>query len=172
MVLGISLINDKVFILKQTDVAVDISYKIKMSEQTNLYFGLKAGGGFTNIDLIESQRSGGDDPLFSRESRFFQPSCRSWNKHDQNEKYYIYSFYSKPFRRGNDMRNKEMLPAVAIDNSHLYIGTGGYHLRLSRNMLMVTPMFMMRNVEGAPDSYDVGAAFLDIHRKSNNWNEL
>ena len=30
--IGISLINDKVFILKQTDVAVDISYKIQMSE--------------------------------------------------------------------------------------------------------------------------------------------
>ena len=85
--IGISLINDKVFILKQTDVAVDISYKIQMSEKTKLYFGLKAGGGFTNIDLSRANNQG-IDPLFSENQDFFNPHIGA-GINIQNEKYYI-----------------------------------------------------------------------------------
>ena len=157
--IGISLINDKVFILKQTDVAVDISYKIKLSEQTKLYFGLKAGGGFTNIDLTRAY-DGGDDPLFLENQDFFNPHVGA-GIHVQNENFYI-TVSTPNFLKGKRYEKQGNAPTVAIDNSHLYIGTG-VNLSLSEN-LMVTPMFMMRNVEGGPNSYDMGAAF-DIHKK-------
>ena len=157
--IGISLINDKVFILKQTDVAVDISYKIKLSEQTKLYFGLKAGGGFTNIDLTRAY-DGGDDPLFLENQDFFNPHVGA-GIHVQNENFYI-TVSTPNFLKGKRYEKQGNAPTVAIDNSHLYIGTG-VNLSLSEN-LMVTPMFMMRNVEGVPNSYDMGAAF-DIHKK-------
>jgi type IX secretion system PorP/SprF family membrane protein len=157
--IGISLINDKVFILKQTDVAVDISYKIKLSEQTKLYFGLKAGGGFTNIDLTRAY-DGGDDPLFLENQDFFNPHVGA-GIHVQNEKFYI-TVSTPNFLKGKRYEKQGNAPTVAIDNSHFYLGTG-VNLSLSEN-LMVTPMFMMRNVEGVPNSYDMGAAF-DIHKK-------
>jgi type IX secretion system PorP/SprF family membrane protein len=157
--LGVSLINDKVFILKQTDVAVDISYKIKLSEQTKLYFGLKAGGGFTNIDLTRAY-DGGDDPLFLENQDFFNPHVGA-GIHVQNEKFYI-TVSTPNFLKGKRYEKQGNAPTVAIDNSHFYLGTG-VNLSLSEN-LMVTPMFMMRNVEGVPNSYDMGAAF-DIHKK-------
>ena len=157
--IGISLINDKVFILKQTDVAVDISYKIKLSEQTKLYFGLKAGGGFTNIDLTRAY-DGGDDPLFLENQDFFNPHVGA-GIHVQNENFYI-TVSTPNFLKGKRYEKQGNAPTVAIDNSHFYIGTG-VNLSLSEN-LMVTPMFMMRNVEGVPNSYDMGAAF-DIHKK-------
>jgi type IX secretion system PorP/SprF family membrane protein len=157
--LGISLINDKVFILKQTDIAVDISYKIKMSEKTNLYFGLKAGGGFTNIDLSRANNQG-IDPLFSENQDFFNPHIGA-GLNIQNEKYYI-SISTPNLLKGERYEKKGNTPSIAINNSHFYIG-GGYHFRINENML-ITPTFMMRNVEGAPDSYDVGT-FLDIQEK-------
>ena len=157
--IGISLINDKVFILKQTDVAVDISYKIKLSEQTKLYFGLKAGGGFTNIDLTRAY-DGGDDPLFWENQDFFNPHVGA-GIHVQNENFYI-TVSTPNFLKGKRYEKQGNAPTVAIDNSHFYLGTG-VNLSLSEN-LMVTPMFMMRNVEGVPNSYDMGAAF-DIHKK-------
>jgi type IX secretion system PorP/SprF family membrane protein len=157
--IGISLINDKVFILKQTDVAVDISYKIKLSEQTKLYFGLKAGGGFTNIDLTRAY-DGGDDPLFLENQDFFNPHVGA-GIHVQNKNFYI-TVSTPNFLKGKRYEKQGNAPTVAIDNSHFYIGTG-VNLSLSEN-LMVTPMFMMRNVEGVPNSYDMGAAF-DIHKK-------
>ena len=157
--IGISLINDKVFILKQTDVAVDISYKIKLSEQTKLYFGLKAGGGFTNIDLTRAY-DGGDDPLFLENQDFFNPHVGA-GIHVQNENFYI-TVSTPNFLKGKRYEKQGNAPTVAIDNSHFYLGTG-VNLSLSEN-LMVTPMFMMRNVEGVPNSYDMGAAFY-IHKK-------
>ena len=157
--LGISLINDKVFILKQTDIAVDISYKIKMSEKTNLYFGLKAGGGFTNIDLSRANNQG-IDPLFSENQDFFNPHIGA-GLNIQNEKYYI-SISTPNLLKGERYEKKGNTPSIAINNSHFYIG-GGYHFKINKNMLL-TPTFMMRNVEGAPDSYDVGT-FLDIQEK-------
>ena len=157
--IGISLINDKVFILKQTDVAVDISYKIKLSEQTKLYFWLKAGGGFTNIDLTRAY-DGGDDPLFLENQDFFNPHVGA-GIHVQNENFYI-TVSTPNFLKGKRYEKQGNAPTVAIDNSHFYLGTG-VNLSLSEN-LMVTPMFMMRNVEGVPNSYDMGAAF-DIHKK-------
>ena len=157
--IGISLINDKVFILKQTDVDVDISYKIKLSEQTKLYFGLKAGGGFTNIDLTRAY-DGGDDPLFLENQDFFNPHVGA-GIHVQNEKFYI-TVSTPNFLKGKRYEKQGNAPTIAIDNSHFYLGTG-VNLSLSEN-LMVTPMFMMRNVEGVPNSYDMGAAF-DIHKK-------
>ena len=157
--IGISLINDKVFILKQTDVAIDISYKIKLSEQTKLYFGLKAGGGFTNIDLTRAY-DGGDDPLFLENQDFFNPHVGA-GIHVQNKNFYI-TVSTPNYLKGKRYEKKGNAPTVAIDNSHFYIGTG-VNLSISKN-LMVTPMFMMRNVEGVPNSYDMGAAF-DIHKK-------
>ena len=39
--MGMSIVNDKVFIENSTYVAFDFSYKLKVSERANLYFGLK-----------------------------------------------------------------------------------------------------------------------------------
>ena len=130
-----------------------------MSEQTKLYFGLKAGGGFTNIDLTRAY-DGGDDPLFLENQDFFNPHVGA-GIHVQNENFYI-TVSTPNFLKGKRYEKQGNAPTVAIDNSHLYIGTG-VNLSLSEN-LMVTPMFMMRNVEGVPNSYDMGAAF-DIHKK-------
>jgi len=157
--LGISVINDNVFILKQTDIALDISYKLKMSEQTNLYFGIKAGGGFTNIDLTRAY-NGGDDPLFLENQDFFNPHVGA-GMHIQNDKFYI-TVSTPNFLKGERYEKQGNAPSVAVDNSHFYIGTG-INFTLNEN-LMLTPMFMMRSVEGAPNSYDIGAS-LDIQEK-------
>lgn len=157
--LGISLINDKVFILKQTDIAFDISYKIQMSEQTKLYFGLKAGGGFTNIDLTRANNQG-IDPLFSENQDFFNPHIGA-GINIQNLKYYI-SISTPNLLKGKRYEKKGNTPSAAINNSYFYIG-GGYHFKINE-YIYLTPTFMMRSVEGAPDSYDVGG-FLDIRDK-------
>ena len=44
--LGLSIVNDQVFVANETDVYVDFSYKLKLSENNNLFLGLKAGASF------------------------------------------------------------------------------------------------------------------------------
>ena len=157
--IGISAINDRVFVLTETDIAVDISYKLQVGENTNLYFGLKAGGGFTNIDLTRANNQG-IDPLFSQNQSFFNPHIGA-GINIQNEKYYI-SLSTPNFLRGDRFEKQGNAPIAAVDQAHFYLG-GGYNFTINEN-LTLTPRFMMRTVEGAPTSYDVGGS-LDIQKK-------
>ena len=47
--LGLSIIRDDVFVLSETHVYADFSYRIKLSNTLDLYAGLKAGGSFLDI---------------------------------------------------------------------------------------------------------------------------
>lgn len=154
--LGVSVINDRVFILDQTDLAIDISYKLKISEATNLYFGIKSGGSFTNIDLTRSNAPG-NDPLFSQNQSFFNPHFGA-GINLQHEKFYI-SISTPNLLKGERYEKVGNTPMAAINSTHFYLG-GGYHIGLNDN-LTLTPRFMMRTVKGAPTSYDAGAS-LDI----------
>jgi type IX secretion system PorP/SprF family membrane protein len=151
--IGISAINDRVFILDQTDIAVDISYKLKVAEGTNVYFGIKAGGGFTNIDLTRAN-SLGNDLLFSQNQSFFNPHLGA-GLNIQNKHFYI-SVSTPNFLKGERYEKQGNTPVAAINNSHFYLG-GGVHIGLTDDLIL-TPRFMMRTVEGAPTSYDAGAS--------------
>lgn len=157
--IGISVINDQVYVLDQTDVAIDISYKLKMNEETNLYFGMKAGGGFTNIDLTKVSTSQ-TDALFTQNQSFFNAHIGA-GINIQNPKFYI-SISSPNFLKGKRYEKQGNTPSAAINNAHFYLG-GGYHIGLS-DKLILTPRFMMRSVKGAPSSYDAGAS-LEINKK-------
>ncbi len=157
--IGLSVINDRAFVLTQTDVTVDVSYKLQMSEETNLYFGIKAGGGFTNIDLTKTNAPN-SDILFGQNQSFFNPHVGA-GLNIQNKKFYI-SLSTPNLLKGKRYEKEGNTPSAAVNNAHFYIG-GGYHFGLTES-LVLTPRFMMRSVEGAPSSYDAGAS-LDIDDK-------
>jgi type IX secretion system PorP/SprF family membrane protein len=157
--IGFSLVNDRVFILSQTDLAIDISYKLKLSENHNLFFGMKGGGGFVNIDLNNAGASN-QDRLFAANQSFFNPHIGA-GLYLQHEKYYV-SISTPNFLKGTRYEKQGNVPAAAIDNTHFYVG-GGYTFDLSDNYKL-SPAFMMRTVAGAPNSYDV-SAILDIYDK-------
>ena len=48
--LGMTVIHDQTFVEKQTYVTVDFSYKVKMSETADVYFGIKAGGNTYDVN--------------------------------------------------------------------------------------------------------------------------
>jgi type IX secretion system PorP/SprF family membrane protein len=68
--LGASLINDTQFIRRETSVTLDVSYKLKIDEQTRLYFGMKFGSG---VHAIDYSALGVNDPLFSGSQSTFSP---------------------------------------------------------------------------------------------------
>ncbi|NVK53775.1 MAG: type IX secretion system membrane protein PorP/SprF [Flavobacteriaceae bacterium] len=147
---GLSIINDKVFVLSQRDVTIDLSYRLKVSESHDLFFGAKVGGGFVNIDLNDSGAPG-FDPLFTSNQSFFNPHFGAgfYLKH---KKYYI-TLSTPNFLNGKRYKKIGNLPRAAITNSHVYFG-GGYIFSLSKNY-QLTPAFMTVNVNGAPTSYDI-----------------
>lgn len=153
--LGVTAINDRVFVLDETDLAIDVSYRLKMGEESNLYFGMKLGGGFVNIDLTRANAPGGD-PLFTQNQSFFNPHVGAGMYIDTPD-FYI-SVSTPNFLNGDRYEKNGNVPSAAVENVHFYLG-GGYHFNLNKN-LVLTPRVMVRAVEGAPASYDVGSSLL------------
>ena len=84
--MGISIVNDKVFVLRETHIYADFSYRLQLSETLDLYAGLKAGGTSLNINLSETGIM--NDPLFAGDVSRFNPNI-GLGFYLKAEKYYI-----------------------------------------------------------------------------------
>lgn len=156
--LGISIVNDNVFVLKETDIYADFSYKLPLNVDTDLFLGLKAGGSMINIDLISL---GINDPLFSEDVSKFNPNL-GMGAYLRGEKYYIN--LSVPGLLSSTRYEKEaVLVTKAIDKAHFYMGAG-YQISLSES-INFTPSFLGKMVGGAPISIDI-TGMISIQEKT------
>ncbi len=151
--LGVSLVRDQVFVLQETDLTIDLSYKLQLSQTHDLYFGVKTGASIVNIDLKKAGVIGINDPLFSRNESFtnMQFGAGMYLKH---EKYYV-SISTPNFLNGKRYIKHGNAPKAAVDNLHLYYGAG-YHFKINEQV-QITPAFMHRSTKGAPSSTDISA---------------
>ena len=150
--MGISVVRDQVFVLQETDLTLDISYKLKISETHDLYFGVKAGGSIVNIDLNKAGANGAD-PLFDQNQSFFNPQfgAGAYLRHDD---FYV-SISSPNFLNGKRYIKQGNAPRAAVDNLHMYYGFG-YHFKINEQVQII-PAVMYRNTNGAPSSTDLNA---------------
>ncbi|HEX5742662.1 MAG TPA: type IX secretion system membrane protein PorP/SprF [Flavobacteriaceae bacterium] len=156
--LGLTLVNDKVFVLKETDIYADFSYKLPISIDTDLFLGIKAGGSLINIDLISL---GINDPLFSEDVSKFNPNF-GMGAYLKGEKYFVN--LSVPGLLSSKRYEKEgVLVTKAADKAHFYIGSG-YQFSLSES-IDFTPSFLCKIVTGAPTSIDI-TGMMSIHKKT------
>lgn len=156
--LGLTLVNDKVFILKETDIYADFSYKLPIGLDTDLFLGLKAGGSMINIDLISL---GINDPLFSEDVSKFNPNF-GIGAYLKGEKYFVN--LSVPGLLSSKRYEKEgVLVTKATDKAHFYIG-GGYQFSLSES-IDFKPSFLSKFVTGAPVSIDI-TGMISINKKT------
>ena len=149
--LGVSIVSDQVFVLQERDITVDLSYQLQLSETHDLYFGIKTGGSFVNIDLTKAGAV--NDPLFSENQNFFNAQFGA-GLYLSHEKYYV-SISTPNFLNGTRYVKQGNAPRAAVDNLHMYYGAG-YHFTLS-NSVRLTPAIMHRSTQGAPSSTDINA---------------
>lgn len=147
---GMSIVRDQVFVLQETDIAVDISYKLKVSETDKLYFGIKAGASIVNIDLSKTGAIG-SDPLFSQNESYYKPQIGA-GLYFKHKDFYI-SISTPNFLTGRRFIKEGNAPMSAVDNLYMYYGFG-YHFDISRNVT-ITPAIMHRSTQGAPSSTDL-----------------
>lgn len=152
MGLGVSVVNDEFNVSKETDVYVDFSYKLKVSEKNSLFLGLKGGGSFFNVDLQSLQVK---DPLFSKNVSQFNPNF-GVGAYLKAENYY--ATLSVPVLLQSKRYEKEGgVVTTASDKPHFYLG-GGYRFDFEGSSKMsLSPSFMMRYVNGVPLSLDFTA---------------
>ncbi len=151
---GMTVISDKTFIEKQTYFSVDFSYKLKMSETADVYFGIKAGGNSYSVNTsgLETYNVQADPALASIST--FNPNVGVGAVYKEGP---MYISLSIP-RLLNTKRatNDAGYASVATDSPHIYL-SGGYDVPLQGEFssLILKPSAMLRYVSGAPVSLDL-----------------
>ena len=151
---GMTVISDKTFIEKQTYFSVDFSYKLKMSETADVYFGLKAGGNSYNVNTTGlAMYTVQSDPALASISTF-NPNVGVGAVYKEGS---MYVSLSIP-RLLNTKRatNDAGYASVATDSPHIYL-SGGYDIPLDGELstFVLKPSAMLRYVAGAPVSLDI-----------------
>jgi type IX secretion system PorP/SprF family membrane protein len=149
--LGLSIMNDNIFVLNQTDVYADFSYRIPVSDNTNFYMGIKAGGTFIDIDL--NKLGVMNDPVFAENVNQFNPNI-GIGFLLKSDKYYI-TVSAPTLLKSKRYEKDGFVVTDATDKLHAYFGAG-YIWKLG-DQLSLKPSVMSRYVSGAPMSIDINA---------------
>jgi type IX secretion system PorP/SprF family membrane protein len=74
VLLGVSAINDRVFIENKTYLTLDYNYKLQIDQEKSIFLGIKAGGLYNNIDTDKIPRIFNEaNPLLSAVESYFNP---------------------------------------------------------------------------------------------------
>jgi type IX secretion system PorP/SprF family membrane protein len=150
---GMTVINDQTFIEKQTYVSLDFSYKLKMSETADVYFGIKAGGNFYNVNTsgLETYNVQSDPALGSINT--FNPNVGVGAVYKEGPMYISLSI--PRLLNAKKAKNDLGYAMVASDSPHFYL-SAGYDIPLNGEFstLILKPSAMLRYVNGAPVSVD------------------
>ena len=152
--LGVSLINDEIGPVRETNAYADFSYTLPMGADNKLAFGIKAGATFhrigiseTDIDVLDS-----GDPFFAQNINEVTPNIGAG--------IYLY----KPNRYYVSVSMPNILDAVHLDANGRKIGSetqhlfaaAGYVFNLSDNFKL-KPHGLLKTAFEAPLSFDVNA---------------
>ncbi len=151
---GITVVNDKTFIEKQTLVSLDFSYKLKMSETADVYFGLKAGGNSYNVNTTGlAMYTIQSDPALASINTF-NPNVGVGAVYKEGSMYVSLSI--PRLLNTKKATNKAGYASLATDSPHFYL-SGGYDLPLDGQFstLILKPSAMLRYLAGAPVSLDI-----------------
>lgn len=155
MGLGVSVMNDKTFIESQTFIGIDYSYKLQLSEKSELYLGLKAGGNTYSVNTagLETYNIQSDPSISSISD--FNPNIGAGILFKREA---LFLSLAMPRMLSTDRaENSNGTATATVAKPHLY-ATVGYDLPLGNNgNLMLKPSAMMRQVSGAPLSVDFNA---------------
>jgi type IX secretion system PorP/SprF family membrane protein len=151
--IGVSLMNDKTFIEKQTNISIDFSYKLQMNEKYNLYLGLKAGGNSYNVNTSGLQTYNiQQDPSLMNISQF-NPNIGA-GAYFKGEKLFI-SLSTPSMLKTERVDKIDGYATSSASKPHFYL-SGGYELDLNDSKsLVLKPTTMIRYVDGAPMSVDL-----------------
>ena len=153
--LGLSVISDKTFIETQTSLAVDFSYKVQLSTDANIYFGLKASGNSYTVNTSGLITFGlQSDPSLMDIDGEFGPNVGAGVY--LQKKNLSLSFSVPKILKQNRLERDGGLARLGSNRLHMYL-MGAYSIELNGD-LTLKPATMLRYIESSPLSVDLTAA--------------
>src|SRR5690606_30765366 len=154
--LGVSVISDKTFIEKQTSMALDFSYHLKLNEKYDLYFGLKGSFNSYNANTEGLVTYGiSQDPMLTNLSGRFNPNVGAgmYLKHED----YFLSISVPKILSSDRLEEEDGIATLGSNRTHIYLA-GGYNFPLSENTVF-KPSILFRYVNASPLSVDLTGIF-------------
>lgn len=150
--LGLSFINDELGFQNFSYLYGDFSYTIRVSENSELAFGVKAGFTSYSLDAEFRQAESNDPVIFGFEDRW-KPNIGTGVYWHSNR---WYLGLSAPRILNTDYTGDEEFESLERIS---YYFTGGYVFDLSENTKL-KPAMLLKATNGAPLSFDITANFL------------
>lgn len=156
--LGMNIIADKIGLEKRIGANIDYSYRLRLTDKTDLRLGIKGGVTAYTNNLTEYTGYPGDpeDPVFMSdiETKFMPNFGVGAFLH--NEKYYI--GFSSPKILETEFHNNYSNFSTWGELRHFFL-IGGYVFQLSE-YLRFKPTFLASSIWGASTVFDFTANFL------------
>ncbi|HMK06295.1 MAG TPA: type IX secretion system membrane protein PorP/SprF [Flavobacterium sp.] len=156
--IGLSVINDKIGPVEETNTYADFSYTLNLGGEHKLAFGMKAGATFQKISLFTEIGNGhvpdDNDPAFSENTSNTYLNIGAGLFYYTNKYYVAFSVPNMLKSTHLDYNGKKF----GSETSHYFL-TGGYVFNLSPNTKF-KPSAMIKSAFDAPTSVDGSLNFL------------
>lgn len=154
--LGLSIVNDEIGPTHETNFDIAFSYKLQVSENGHLVFGLKAGGHLLDVAFSElNAQSVGDLSLANDIDNKFSPNFGLGLYYRNSDKWYV--GLSAPNILETEHFDSNSI-STAKESIHFYL-MAGYIFNLT-NTIKFKPATLIKAVSGAPLQADVSGNFL------------
>jgi len=164
--LGLSVINDKIGPVEETNIYADFSYTLNLGGEHNLAFGLKTGATFHQVGLFSDIGNGNvpdaDDPAFSEDINNTYLNIGAGIFY-YTEKYYLALSVPNMLKSKHlDINRDGESIRFGTEALHYFL-TGGYVFDLSPDTKF-KPFFMVKSAFSAPVSFDLSTNFLFFNK--------
>lgn len=161
MGLGLSVLSDNIWPIKQTGLYLDYSYTLKFSNRRKLALGLKAGVNFYEAGIAELLTNDPNDPVFANDvNRRFLPNL-GVGAFYHSDRYYL--GLSIPKLLQNTI-NKNGFSSEQLNKEDVHIFfMAGYVFDVNR-IVKFKPSILTKFVSNAPVAFDVNGTFLFYDR--------
>ena len=153
--MGLSMTHDEIGdVVRESNIFADFAYVLKLSQETKLSFGVKAGVTLFNTDFNGFQFSSAlVDPAFQDNVSKVFPNIGA-GTYLFGSNYYL-GFSAPNLFSSKHIENTNGIVAQGVEDVH-YFMTGGYVLTFNGNdNFKVKPAFMAKGVSGAPIALDL-----------------
>lgn len=154
--LGLSVINDRVFIENELDAFIDLSYRLQLNEDTDLFLGIKAGGSSYRLSPYDLKGYSGVlvDPALRDIDSYFRPNF-GIGAYLKRDNFFVSFSVPKLFNSRALIKDKSDTIVYSKGQMSTYI-SGGYNFNYKG--VEFKPSFMAIYTSGAPLSVDFTAA--------------
>jgi len=158
--LGLSVVNDKIGISTENNIAADFSYTIPASEKYKVSFGLKASANLLNIDFSKLDYQPGDPNQYQDniDNKFSPNIGVGFYLHSDNSYIGISAPNLIETEHFDKSANSSSASQIAREKINYYL-IAGYVFDLSPS-LKLKPTLETKYVQGTPLQVDVSANFM------------